>query len=139
MTRAAAVLIFIVGMTGSASAAGFKIVVNPANNISTLTKSELSEYLLKRKVTWPDGTPVVPVDQTDASAARQAILRDCFERSATAIRNYWNQQIFSGRAIPPVEKGSDQQVIAFILTSPGAIGYVSESANVANLKVVVIR
>ena len=104
-----------------------------------MTKSEASDYLLKRKLTWPDGKPVVPVDQPENSLARAALLLDVFGRSANAIRNYWQQQIFSGRAVPPMEKASDQAVVAFIQASPGAIGYVSESAPVGKLIVVAIR
>lgn len=138
--RAVAILAAILITAGSASAAdGFKIVVHPSNPVSSITKSELSEYLLKRKLTWPDGKPVVPVDQPDKSPVRAVVLRDVFGRSASAIKNHWQQQIFSGRAIPPVERASDQQVVAFVQASPGAIGYVSESANVGTLTVVAIR
>jgi ABC-type phosphate transport system substrate-binding protein len=139
MIRAVAMVLLLASATGSASPGGFKVVVHPSNDVSSLTNRELSAYLLKRKVTWPDGTPVVPVDQAEKSAVRQAVLRDVFARSASAIKSYWHQQIFSGRAVPPVEKASDQQVVAFIQASPGAIGYVSESANVGNLRVVAIR
>jgi ABC-type phosphate transport system substrate-binding protein len=124
---------------GSAWAAGFKIVVHPSNPLSSMTKNEVSEYLLKRKLEWPDGKPVIPVDQQESSPVRAAVLHDLFGRSATAIRNYWQQQIFSGRAVPPVEKASDEEVMTFIQSSPGAIGYVSESAHVGKLIVVVIR
>ena len=139
LIRAVAFLGAILLTASAAFADGFKIVVHPSNPLSSITTSELSEYLLKRKPTWPDGKPVVPVDQPEKSAVRTALLRDVFRRSESAIKNYWHQQIFSGRALPPVQKASDQEVVAFVLSSPGAIGYVSESAHVGKLTVLTIR
>jgi ABC-type phosphate transport system substrate-binding protein len=139
LIRIAAVLVTMLFSAGAAFAEGFKIVVHPSNNLSSATKSEISDYLLKRKVTWPNGTPVVPVDQPEKSAVRAAVLRDVFGRSASAIKSYWQQQIFSGRAIPPTEKASDQEVIAFVQASPGAIGYVSQTAEVRGVTVITVR
>ena len=139
MIRKLAVLAAVLFATGAARADGYKIVVHPSNGLSSATKSEISDYLLKRKVTWPDGTRVIPVDQPEKSAARAMVLRELFARSASAIRSYWQQQIFSGRAIPPIEKASDQEVIAFVEATPGAIGYVSAAAEVRKLTVVTVR
>lgn len=136
MLRSIAVFLVTLFTTGAALADGYKIVVNPSNTLSKATKSEISDYLLKRKVKWPDGTPVIPIDQPEKSAVRTAVLRNLFGRSATAIKSYWQQQIFSGRAVPPLEKTSDQEVIAFVETTPGAIGYVSPGADVRKLTVV---
>lgn len=137
--RTVAILVGVLVTAASATADGFKVVVHPSNTISNISKSDLSAYLLKRKVAWPDGTPVVPVDQPEKSEVRAALLRDVFGRSASAIKSYWHQQIFSGRAVPPVERASDQQVVAFVQASPGAIGYVAESTPVGNLKVVAVH
>src|SRR5688572_8515134 len=138
-TMRAVVALATMLFSAALGAAGFKVVVHPSTEVSTLTKSELSDYLLKRKLTWPNGKAVIPVDLPEKSEVRAAVVRDVFGRSASAIKSYWNQQIFSGRAIPPAEKASDEQVVAFIESSPGAIGYVSTSAPVGRLIVVPVR
>ena len=48
-------------------------------------------------------------------------------RSVSAVRAYWQQQIFSGRNVPPVERPSDAEVLTFVKEHPNAIGYVSAS------------
>ncbi|HEX7153984.1 MAG TPA: hypothetical protein VF618_21020 [Thermoanaerobaculia bacterium] len=126
-------------IAASAQAAGFKVVVHRTNPITSISKAELSDYLLKKKTAWPDKRPVVAVDQTDKSAARGKLSQEVLGRSPAAIKSYWQQQIFSGRDVPPVEKASDREVIAFVQATPGAIGYVSEEADTADLKVVVLR
>jgi hypothetical protein len=51
-----------------------------------------------------------------------------------AVRAYWQQLIFSGRGVPPVELESDEAVVAFVLKYPGAVGYVSGATNIGNAK-----
>jgi hypothetical protein len=56
------------------------------------------------------------------------------------IAEFWRQQIFSGRNVPPVEKASDSEVLEFVRSNPGAIGYVSSSTSPApDVKVVVVN
>ncbi|HEX9982237.1 MAG TPA: hypothetical protein VGF69_03150 [Thermoanaerobaculia bacterium] len=121
------------------AAEGFKVVVHRSNPITSISKSELSDYLLKKKTTWPDKKPVVAVDLTDKSPVRGKLSQEVLGRSPAAIKSYWQQQIFSGRDVPPVEKASDRDVIAFVQVTPGAIGYVSDATDTGDLKVVVLR
>ena len=60
-------------------------------------------------------------------------------KTAAAVKSYWNQQIFSGREVPPVEKKSDAEVLSFVRSTPGAIGYVSDTASTDGVRVVTIN
>ena len=95
--------------------------------------------LMKKNARWPDGTAVTAVDQAGGSEVRDAMSRQIHGRSSAAVRSYWQQQIFSGRDVPPVEKNSDEQVLAFVRANPGAIGYVSPAASTAGVKVLAVR
>jgi ABC-type phosphate transport system substrate-binding protein len=44
------------------------------------------------------------------------------------MKNYWQQSLFAGRGVPPIEQPGDAQVAAFVASNPNAIGYVSPSA-----------
>jgi ABC-type phosphate transport system substrate-binding protein len=76
------------------------------------------------------------VDQTDRSSVREEFSRVVHGKSAAAVKSTWNQQIFSGRDVPPVEKSSDGDVVAFVRATPGAVGYVSDGANTEGLHVI---
>lgn len=124
---------------GAALAAGYKVIVNNANGKSSLAKKDVSQLFLKKTPKWSDGTPVVAVDQTEKAAARERFTQEVHGKSVAAVKSYWQQQIFSGRDVPPVEKSSDAQVIAFVKQNPGAIGYVGEGADTAGVKVVAVE
>lgn len=61
----------------------------------------------------------------EGAAIRESFSRVIHGRSANQIAAYWQQQIFSGRNIPPEQRSSDDEVIAYVSSTPGAIGYVS--------------
>jgi ABC-type phosphate transport system substrate-binding protein len=124
---------------GAAVAAGYKVIVNNANGTSTLAKKDLSQLFMKKTAKWSDGTPVVAVDQTEKSTAREKFTQEVHGKSVAAVKSYWQQQIFSGRDVPPVEKSSDAQVVAFVKQNAGAIGYVSESADTSTVKVITVQ
>ena len=50
--------------------------------------------------------------------------------SVAAVKLYWQQAVFSGRDVPPPELDSEQEVVRFVLRNPGAIGYVSDGADI---------
>ena len=116
-----------------AMAAGqdFKIVINEANATSSIRKDGLSRCFMKQANTWISGQLVVPVDQAASSDVRQTFSEAVHGRDVNAVKSYWQREIFSGRGVPPAEKASDQEVLAFVRANPGAIGYVSADADVS--------
>ena len=123
----------------TATAAGYKVIVNNANDTSSLAKKDLVQYFLKKTAKWGNGTPVVAVDQTEKSAARERFTLEVHGKSVSAVKSYWQQQIFSGRDVPPVEKSSDAQVVSFVKQNPGAIGYVADGADTTGTRVVTVH
>ncbi|HEX7676741.1 MAG TPA: substrate-binding domain-containing protein [Thermoanaerobaculia bacterium] len=121
------------------SAADFKIIVNKANPATELSASEVAAMLTKRTTKWADGTAVVPVDQVESSPVRAAFSSEVLRKPTAAVKSYWRQQIFGGLDTPPVEKLSDSQVIEFVRANRGAIGYVSSTSPLENVKVVSIH
>ena len=107
---------------GRASAQGVVVVVNAAGPAS-LSKDDVSKAFLKK------GGALVAVDQGKSAKVRDAFSKELLGRPAAAVATYWQQQIFAGKEVPPPEKGSDAEVLAFVRANPKAIGYVSAGAD----------
>jgi ABC-type phosphate transport system substrate-binding protein len=126
--------VVVLGLALAASAAsaqeGFKLVVNASNGASSVAKDEASQYFLKKKSAWPGGQTVQPVDQTDESPVRRAFSKAVLKKDVSAVKSYWQTQIFAGRGVPPPEKTSDAAVLAFVEANSGALGYVSAGVQV---------
>jgi len=121
-----------------ASAASFKIIANSSVRADTLSKKEVADLFMKRTPKWSNGTPVTPVDQSDRSSIREEFSKNVHGKPTAAVRSYWQQQIFSGRGIPPVEQPSDSAVVALVRSSAGGIGYVDAAADTSGVKVIAI-
>ena len=115
----------------------FKIVVHPATAVTSLTVPQVSQLFLRTKRTWDDGIAVAPVDQVPG-ALREAFSKHVFGRSVSAIKSYWQSQLFAGRGVPPPELRNDAAVVAHVTQTPGAIGYVSADAPVGTARVVIV-
>jgi ABC-type phosphate transport system substrate-binding protein len=123
---------------GGAPASSFKVVVNAKSPVQTLTREKAAAYFLKKATAYPDGTTVLPVDQGEDSAVRKAFSQEVLKKSVTAVKAYWQQRIFSGRDLPPPEKASDEEVLAYVKANERAIGYVSLQADTGAVKVVTL-
>lgn len=122
-----------------AAAQDFKVVVNSGNSTSELSADLAAKLFLKQSTKFPNGTAAQPVDLAKASAARVAFSKTVLGRPVGAIETYWQQQIFSGKDVPPAVKASDDDVIAYVKANPGAIGYVSGGAATAGVKVIDVK
>lgn len=131
------VLIFIV--SGIASAQSYKVIVNNSNSVSSLSKKQVSDLLLKKTTKWSSGTAAVPVDLSANSSVREAFSTSIHGKAVSAIRNYWQQAAFSGSATAPPEKSNDSEVIEFVKKNPGAIGYISSGASADGVKTISVN
>ena len=141
-------LVFVVAAlcTGSATAfadkpptADFRVIAHPQTSVSSVSRQFVTDAFLKNTTRWSDGETIRPVDQRPSALVRQRFSEKVLKRSVAAVRSYWQQRIFSGRGIPPPELESDDAVIAYVLKHPGAVGYVSGSADPGEAKVIAVK
>ena len=108
------------------AASAFRVIVHPQVKGSEIPRSVLSAIFLKQVMKWGDGQPVAPVDQSVQSAVRRRFSNDVLRQGLVQVQVYWQRRITAGQVPPPV-KTSDEEVVAFVASTPGAIGYVSSA------------
>jgi ABC-type phosphate transport system substrate-binding protein len=123
----AAVLVAGFGKDASAASA-FRVIVHPQVKGSEIPRSVLTAIFLKQALKWGDGRPILPVDQSVQSAVRRQFSNDVLKQGLVEVQVYWQRRITAGQVPPPV-KTSDEDVVAFVASTPGAIGYVSSGAS----------
>ena len=124
-----------IGTAHAGSADSFHVIINPANPATVVDRAFVAQAFLKKVRRWPDGQTILPVDLTRDSSVRRQWSLDLLGRSVEAVKNYWQQLIFAGRDLPPPELPSEGDVVSYVLHNPGAIGYVSASAQLHGTKV----
>lgn len=114
---------------------GYKIVVNPSVSLNSIGRDELSRIFLKKVSKFHDGHAASPVDLPTNSAVRDSFSRDVHGKPTSAIEAYWQQQVFSGREVPPPEK-NEGAALDFVRSNSNGIAYVSAGADSEGLRVV---
>lgn len=117
----------------------FRVIVNPENQMRAVSRAFLSGAFLKGVTRWEGGAVIRPVDQRADAAVRNNFSQHVLNRSMTAVRSYWQQRIFSGRDVPPPELDSDEAVVAYVASRPGAIGYVSLTAKLGRAREIAVE
>ena len=126
-TAAVTLICTFVGLVEVSPQGGaYKVVVNPVNPTTSLSKAQLASIFLRKTSTWDTGETVLPVDQVETSALRETFSRDVLSMSPAAAA----QQA----GTPSV--ATDREVLAYVRLKPGAIGYVSATIAAEGVKVV---
>ena len=117
----------------------FVIVVHPDNPVRAVDREFLRDAYLKKATDWGNGETIRPVDLATRFEVRDVFTREVLRKTPAQLRSYWNQQIFSGKGTPPVEADSIREMLEYIASNVGAIGYLPAGAAPARVKVVEVR
>ena len=112
------------------------VVVNKDVPIETVDAGQATQLFLRQVTTWSDGVRVQPVDLTQGNPLRAEFYSRITGRSPGQLRAYWARQAFTGMGVPLREVATVEDVSRFILSTPGAIGYVERRNIDTGLKIV---
>lgn len=123
-------LLLATGLGGSpwVAAAGSLMVVahvdTPALNEDTLQKIYLG------KVVEVNGRPVIPVNLAKGNALRKSFMEQFLTQDDDKFIAYWTVRRYIGKGTPPREFATIEQQLEFLRATPGAVGYVDDSADI---------
>jgi ABC-type phosphate transport system substrate-binding protein len=109
------------------------IVTAKNSNLAAFDGEEAKKLFLGREPQL-DGENVVLIFQRSGST-RDEFESKVVQRTGADLTAYWSKLIFTGKANAPVEAAGDADVKAKVNSTPGAIGYISESAVDGSVKV----
>jgi ABC-type phosphate transport system substrate-binding protein len=119
------------------AAADVQVIANPGVTVAGLTADELKDIFLGSKTTV-GGSAVEPVFR-EAGAPHEAFLKAYVGKSDVALRNYFKTLVFTGKGSRPKAFASDAEVLKYVASTKGAIGYVSGSADTAGAKKILVK
>jgi hypothetical protein len=139
--RALAITVLWLGVAHAtiASEESFKVIVNPDNPVAAIDREFLRDAYLKKAADWNHGETVRPIDLSTRFSVRERFVADVLKKSTSQLKNYWNQQIFSGKSVPPPEAGSTADAVSYVLEHRGGVGYLPLDADPGHAKVVRIK
>lgn len=115
------------------------VVVSSDNPNSELSRTELSDIFLGRRNRFPNGDPVVPLNQRESSDAYRTFYAQYLNLTPAQVRSHWSRLIFTGRGQPPSSVASTSDLADRIADDPRGIGYLDIEQVDDRLQVVTIE
>jgi TonB family protein len=114
-----------------------KVIANSSAAIDSISAGELKKIFLLQTKRLKDGSSVEPVLQKPGEV-HDAFFKQFLNRDGEEIRIYYHGIVFTGKGSMPRELKSDAEVIAYVASTRGAIGYVSSGASTDGVKVLTV-
>jgi ABC-type phosphate transport system substrate-binding protein len=130
---------FALAVASAAASEDYKIIVNPDNPVAALDRQFLRDAFLRKTSDWNGGEAIRPIDLANRFPVRDRFAQDVLKKSPSQLKSYWNQQIFSGKGVPPPEADSTAAVVAYVLAHRGAVAYLPLEADAGAAKVVKVK
>jgi ABC-type phosphate transport system substrate-binding protein len=111
------------------------VIVN-ASNSASLSDSDISRAFLGKVKAFSTGDKITIINLKYKQATRQEFEEKVLNKSASQVKAYWSKLMFSGKGKPPKELASDKDIMAFVASNPGAIGYVAKGSVDGSVKVI---
>lgn len=124
---------------GASEASQFRVVVHESNPAGSLSAKQVSDLFLKKLKRWEDGRAVEPVDLHQNSRTRNAFTEIVHGRSLEAVNWYWRRVAFGGGNSMPLELVSDEDVLRWVGSRKGGVGYVSSAISLQGHAVKVLE
>lgn len=126
-------ILLAISVSPAPAADDFVVIAHQSVLGTSIHRADLAGVFLRKVPRWGDRTTAVPVDQSATSAVRKAFSESVLRMPVSTVLQYWQKQMFATPPLrPPAVKGSDAEVMAFVGSTPGAVGYVSAGAALTN-------
>lgn len=112
------------GRVSAATPPRIAVIVGASAPRLALDRDTLRDIYLKKIFVDKEGHRLIPVNLPPESPLREAFTHLLIRMPDNRLQDYWNRQYFQGVS-PPYVLASQQAVVRFVASTPGAIGYVS--------------
>jgi hypothetical protein len=112
------------------------VVVNARCGVAAMTRNEVVNIFFGRSRQFFNGVEAQPVDMLDTHPDRARFYNALLGKDLSEVNAYWSRQVFSGRAQPPAKLGTPEEVLKWVVSHPGGIGFIELSKADARVRVV---
>jgi ABC-type phosphate transport system substrate-binding protein len=96
---------------------------------------ELLRRIYTGRVVLVQGKSIQPVNLKTGNGSRDLFIRTVIKQSDDDYVAYWIVRRAIGKGTPPLELKSDQEVLDYVRSTPGAIGYIDEAHSTSGVNI----
>ncbi len=111
------------------------VIVNNDVPAGSLKADSLKKIYLGKQTKWENGDTLTPVTLNEG-AVHESFLKGYVKKSRSQYSTYWKQMVFTGKGAPPKSVSSETEVVDFVSSTPGGIGYINSATPHDAVKVI---
>lgn len=112
------------------------VIVNARSGVAVMTRNEIVNIFFGRYREFFNGVEAQPVDLVDTHSDRARFYKGLVGKDLSDVNAYWSRQMFSGRMQPPVKVHTPDEILKWVASHPGGIGFVELAKADARVRVV---
>jgi TonB family protein len=124
-------------VAANAFAETVRVIANPSVRAEAISAGEIKSVFLKERNSLRDGTHVEPV-LSPGGSAHETFLKEYLGKSDDGLQVYYGTLVFTGRSSMPKILHSDNEVVAYVAKTRGAIGYVGSATPLDGVKTLAV-
>jgi ABC-type phosphate transport system substrate-binding protein len=119
---------------GSASAEQLRVIGNRSVPVASLDQKQIQKIYLGKMKVWENGMKVefVTLGKGDV---QDAFLKKYVKKNRSTFTRFWKKKVFTGGGQAPVSFEKESDLVEYVETTKGAIGFVTSGANTDQVKI----
>jgi ABC-type phosphate transport system substrate-binding protein len=114
------------------------IIANPRVKVEQISKREVADIFTGVSSSFSDGSLAVPVTLKGGST-HEEFLQRYIGKTELLFRGNWRLYVFSGKGTMPKAFATDEEMVEYVASVPGAVGYVTAAPRNAKVKTLPVR
>ena len=95
-----------------------------------LTQSQLRRIYSMRQLHWSNNTHITVFVLPSQNALHHRFAKECLQIFPYQLNRIWHKLTYSGLGVAPTIVESEQDLIKAVISTPGAIGYISDKTSI---------
>ncbi|MDM8526107.1 hypothetical protein QUF80_22255 [Desulfococcaceae bacterium HSG8] len=118
-------IVGLLAMMAFSSTAFADVIIIANKNVpeNTLSRKEIKEIFLGKRVQWGDHSRIHVATVRDVGIHKM-FLKQYLNKSRAKWKSYWKRMVFTSRGVPPRSVNTEAELIAYVTETEGAVGYV---------------
>ena len=121
-----AAVICVLGLVTGTAMAETVLIANASVTLDEVEAGMVQKIYLGRLTEWNKEAPIVPVLLAGGPVTND-FLKTLVKKTSFQFNAYWKRAVFTGTGTPPRTFDSEDELVAFIAKTEGAIGYVGSA------------
>jgi len=113
------------------------VIAHPGVKEKALDADAVQRLFLGKKTTWEGGGGVILAVLAEGPL-HETFLKAYVGKTASQFTSHWRKLVFTGKASEPRSFATEEELVAFVAATPGAVGYVGGSVEKKGVQQLVV-